>query len=236
MNANGLISFLLMVLIPVAGWADCKEAANFFKEGRRYFERDQYLLSSMQFKTSSQFACTTNDKSEALFAYALAMNKLGEKSEVLSALEDLETVAPSETKIKTNLFKRLELGMNTPLSADQQKRLKLWDERSLTPEHYKSPGLAGTMSAVLPGAGQAYVGSWQSAAYSFLINALFLSAAIELQNKGLYATSLSAGVVFSVTYVGGIISAVQSAQTYNRNQVAPLESKMYQDLFPELKP
>jgi hypothetical protein len=236
MNANGLISFLLLLFVPLVSFADCKEAADFLKEGRRYFEHEQYLLSSVQFKISSQFACPANEKSDSLFAYTLAMNKLGEKSEVLSSLGELDSSASADLKSKTNLFKRLELGMAAPLSADQERRVKAWEERVLLPEHPKSPALAGTMSAILPGAGQAYVGSWQSAAYSFLINALFLSATIELQNKGLYATSLSAGAVFSVTYIGGILSAVQSAQTYNHNQVVPMETKMYQELFPELKP
>jgi hypothetical protein len=238
MNANGLISFILIALLPLSGFADCKASDGFFKEGRRYFEREQYLLSSTQFKIASQFACSPNEKSEALFGYALSMNKLGERGEVLTSLEDIEATSSTVVKPRANLLKYLELGaQNTSqLSSDQLKRVKLWEERSFTLEHSKSPALAGVMSAVIPGAGQAYVGAWQSAAYSFLINALFLSAAIELQNKGLYATSLSAGVVFSVTYIGGIISSVQSAKTYNKNQTAPLESKMYQDLFPELNP
>jgi len=236
MIVNGLISFLLVMLISVTGWTNCNEFTSLYNEGRRYFAREQYLLSSIQFKLSSQFSCETKSKVEALFAYSLAMNKLGEKSEVLSTLEDLELLATPEPKLKINLFKRLELGISSPLSIDQQNRLKLWDERSLTPVNYKSPALAGAMSAVLPGLGQAYVGTWQSAAYSFLINALFLSATIELQKKGFYATSLTSGVVFSITYVGGIISAVQTAQIYNRNQVTPLELKLFEELFPELHP
>lgn len=236
MNARCWISFFVILFSAVSSFATCKSSPNFFLEGKNYYDQQQYLLSSIQFKMASLFACDDTQKADSLFSYALAMNRLGEKSEVLKTLNELPATTAPEASSKANLFKYLELNMNTPLSEDQKKRVALWEHRSFEIENRKSPALAGALSAIIPGAGQAYVGAWQSAAYSFLINALFLSAALELQNKDLHASALTAGVVFSVTYIGGIISAAQSAKTYNTNQTSQLDAKMYQELFPELRP
>lgn len=236
MNVRYWINFLIVFFFGVSGFSACKDSPNFSLEGKNYYEQQQYLLSSIQFKMASLFSCNDNQKTDNLFSYALAMNRLGEKSEVLKTLNTLPATSTPEVSARTNLFKHLELGMRTPLSEEQKKRVDIWEHRSFDIENRKSPVLAGALSAILPGAGQAYVGAWQSAAYSFLINALFLSAALELQNKDLHASALTAGVVFSVTYVGGIISAAQSAKTYNNNQTSPLEARMYQELFPELRP
>jgi hypothetical protein len=43
----------------------------------------------------------------------------------------------------------------------------------------KSPGLTGTLSALLPGAGQLYTGAYRDAGLAFALNAAFIWAAIE---------------------------------------------------------
>ncbi|MGZ3769734.1 MAG: hypothetical protein ACXVCP_07855 [Bdellovibrio sp.] len=239
MNVGGWIKFfLLFFLLHENLWADCNQHKIFADEGKKYFVQEQYLLASIQFKLASQFSCIEEDNNKALYSYLLSMQRLGEKQEVLDTLEGLEKKASAEIKSNVALFKTVELHLpvSNQLTSDQKRRVNIWDIRNVHFEGEKKPWVAGTLSAVLPGAGQAYVGAWSSAFYSLILNGLFLATTLEFQREGLYAASLTSGLVFSVTYFGGILSSVQSARLYNESVMKPQEEKEYQELFPELKP
>ena len=82
----------------------------------------------------------------------------------------------------------------------------------------KSPAVAGTLSAVLPGAGHLYAGRPGQAASSFLLNALFIAGAvIAFQND---SPVLGGILVFFELgwYTGGIRSAAQAAREENEKQ------------------
>ena len=98
----------------------------------------------------------------------------------------------------------------------------------------KNPLLAGTLS-IVPGLGQVYVGAYQSAAISFLINSLFFMGMKDFYNNKQYAASVAAGLVFSITYVGNILNAVNMAHLKNNQMLKPYEEKMYNDFFYDLK-
>ncbi|MGZ3781021.1 MAG: hypothetical protein ACXVCY_10265 [Pseudobdellovibrionaceae bacterium] len=239
MDAIGWIKIFIFSLLfcPIA-WAGCLQSQNFASEGKKYFESEQYLLASIQFKLASQFQCSEEEKNQALYSYLLSMNRLGEKKEVLLTLEELEKKSSAEIAPKLNLFKKVVLDVPTDakLSFEQRRRVDLWEKRDLHFAGEKMPWVAGTMSAIVPGAGQAYVGAWSSALYSFVLNSLFLATTLELQREGLYASSLASGLVFSVTYVGGILSANQAAHLFNKSRLEAQEKEKFLDLFPELIP
>ncbi len=80
----------------------------------------------------------------------------------------------------------------------------------------KSPGVAGALAAVLPGAGHLYTERPRDALVSFLLNGAFIVAAVELFRHDEYVTG---GIVtfFEVGwYAGNIYSAVSSAHKYNK--------------------
>ena len=82
----------------------------------------------------------------------------------------------------------------------------------------KSPAMAGTLSAILPGAGHLYAGRPGQAASSFLLNALFIAGAvIAFQND---SPVLGGILVFFELgwYTGGIRSAAQAAREENEKQ------------------
>jgi TolA-binding protein/TM2 domain-containing membrane protein YozV len=82
----------------------------------------------------------------------------------------------------------------------------------------KSPVVAGTLSAVLPGSGHLYAGRPGQAASSFLLNALFIAGAVlAFQND---SPVLGGILVFFELgwYQGGIRSAVQAARQENEKQ------------------
>lgn len=79
----------------------------------------------------------------------------------------------------------------------------------------KSPVVAGSLAAVLPGAGHVYTERYRDAAIAFLLNGAFIAAAVELFRKEEYVTG---GIVtfFELGwYSGNIYSAVSSAHKYN---------------------
>lgn len=79
----------------------------------------------------------------------------------------------------------------------------------------KSPLLAGTLSALLPGAGSAYVGRWSEAALSFFINALFIGATANAARKDNDDLAVVLGVGALAFYAGNIYAAVNGAYKYN---------------------
>lgn len=88
---------------------------------------------------------------------------------------------------------------------------------------YKSSRLAGTLSALLPGAGQLYCERPRQAAVAFALNAAFIYGAIEAWNNDNYAV---AGLVslFEVGWYGGnIYNAVNNAERYNRRHQERIE-------------
>jgi len=82
----------------------------------------------------------------------------------------------------------------------------------------KSPAVAGSLSAVLPGAGQLYVSRPRDAAVSFLVNAGFILAAVEAFDNEEYATGALVSLIELSWYTGNIYSAVNSCHHHNRQQ------------------
>ena len=80
----------------------------------------------------------------------------------------------------------------------------------------KSPAVAGTLAAILPGAGHLYTERPTDALVAFLLNGTFILGAIELFHHDNY---VAGGIVtfFEIGwYTGNIYSAVSSAHKYNK--------------------
>jgi TolA-binding protein len=80
----------------------------------------------------------------------------------------------------------------------------------------KSPAIAGTLAAIIPGAGHLYTERPRDALVAFLLNGAFIWAAVELFEDDEY---VAGGIVtfFELGwYTGNIYSAVSSAHKYNR--------------------
>lgn len=83
---------------------------------------------------------------------------------------------------------------------------------------HKSPALAGTLSAVLPGAGQLYVGRKKDAAAAFLLNGAFILGAVEAFRDD---KDVIGGILLFFEagwYAGNIYSAIGGAHKYNDKQ------------------
>jgi hypothetical protein len=82
----------------------------------------------------------------------------------------------------------------------------------------KSPVLAGTLSAVLPGAGQVYVGRYQDAVLAFVLNGVLIWAAYESFDNGENVTGAILSVVEAGWYFGNIYNAMNNAHKFNRRE------------------
>jgi TolA-binding protein len=91
-------------------------------------------------------------------------------------------------------------------------------EKSLGGEDlpYKNPTTAGVLAAVLPGLGHAYTNRYRDAMVAFLINGLFIWAAVESFNND---HNVLGGILVFLElgwYSGNIYSAVNSAHKHNQ--------------------
>lgn len=80
---------------------------------------------------------------------------------------------------------------------------------------YKDPAYAGVMAGIIPGMGHAYVSRYKDAAVAFLLNGLFVWAAVEAFNNN---NNVLGGILsfFELGwYTGNIYSAVNVAHKYN---------------------
>ncbi len=80
----------------------------------------------------------------------------------------------------------------------------------------KSPTVAAGLSAVLPGAGQLYIGRPTDAAVSFLLNGTFIWATVEAFH---HDNNVTGGILLffeSGWYLGNVYNAANGAHKYNR--------------------
>ena len=133
-----------------------------------------------------------------------------------------------------------ELAGFAALRIDETERaLELWAGGGATvqvqawgPLPRKRPGLAAGMSAVLPGAGQAYNGRWGEAASAFIVNGLLIGSTVTLIRREEYFAGASVGLLAVSFYGGNVFSAMWGARRHNRlaaqerlDELAPLEPR-----------
>ena len=210
----------------------CKSSQLALDSGRDLFQRRQFLLSVQEFSMAEKFDCG-EQLDQAMWGHLLAVTELGERDEMFHLSHKLYP-----QKFSLGYQQRLKLYQSYYFPKNdgttESQRVDSFQQWKESLPHQKSPALAGTLSAILPGAGQAYTGSWQSGAMAFILNALFLSATLELEDKDLHATALASGVVFSITYLGNILNAAESARIYNQNYYSPQIEEEKAKRFPEL--
>ena len=177
--------FLAQAFAKPAPRPNCDIAKKFYNNGVALIERKQFLLSLQQFSLAENSDCA-HLAQDASWGHLLALAGLNEKEEMFYlSVSKYTSDFSEENQSKLRLFQNyyFALNENTPEAA-RVARFAEW-EKSLPPS--KSPLLAGSLSALLPGAGQFYAGSWQSGTLAFVLNALFLSSTLELQKKDLHA-------------------------------------------------
>jgi hypothetical protein len=95
----------------------------------------------------------------------------------------------------------------------------------------RSPALAGTLSAVVPGAGQLYSGRPKDALIAFFVNGMFIAGAVEAFHR----QNNVAGAVLVLFemgwYTGNIYSGINSAHRHNDEARGSILKSMKKDLY-----
>ncbi len=81
---------------------------------------------------------------------------------------------------------------------------------------YKSPKFSGILSAMLPGAGHAYVGRYKDGCVAFLLNGVFIMASIEAFHEDMDVMGGMLSFLELGWYAGSIYSAMNVTHKYNR--------------------
>lgn len=243
-----ILIFLKIALIgtpcqTLAGSCDFQNRV--LQTANKLFESGQFLLSATQYPLLFESECEDLSH-KSLYNYSLSMAQLGEMSELtriysMNKSLGLKTVIEFVTSDGSNPRVNFWINMSDPESIEQINqeanfhKLRQYHQEYLNSYSHKSPWLAGLMSTVLPGLGQFYIGSYQSAAVSLLLNGLFLWSTFNFVNKDLEGAAFASGFVLSITYVGNILNAVRGANKINQVATKPLKTKIKESLFPELK-
>lgn len=243
MNAGSKIFALMFVLLTgsfTQAACNSPDMPVLFSRADKLREQGQYLLSSQQYAVIAAVACTDEDRGLATFHYAQSLYRLDEK---LAAQTSLQELYGWRISLQLNRKARLleawyEPAIRGKLSETDQKSFLQFEadkSRLQSEQQVKKPWLAGTMSALIPGLGQVYNENYSAAAFSLLLNSLFLATAIELHNKELNTSALAAGVIFSITYTGNILGSVESARQINRSYQEPLINNLRKEKIQDLE-
>ena len=229
-----LLISLIGIFLQAEVLADCLNGLDsIYSQGKDYFFRSQYLLASQQFSLFSQITCDLDKRESSRLRWAQSLFELGETTEGELILSK---ISPKSSYFQTSRIIRAwyQPSLMTTLPEVEQARFEEWNKQINQLPRIKNVWLSGAMSAIVPGLGQIYNGNYQSAAFSFVLNALFFSATMELHQKKLDATALTSGVIFSVVYLGNIAGTVYSSKEINQSAQESMKHDLKMRLFPEL--
>lgn len=224
----------LILLTSLFAQADCAlKTDKLFEQGKAYYTNGQYLLAANQLATFTLLTCSKAQSLEARVFWARALYELNEAAEAERVILPVAQNQVWESKVRIiRAWYQPELKQS--LASVEQDRFFDFQRQIGQLENIKKPWLAGTLSAVIPGAGQAYNGNFQSAVFSFVLNSIFLTATIELHREKMGAAALASGMLFSVVYLGNIMGSMDSSHSINENYKRNDRERIRDEVFPEL--
>ncbi|MFU8804402.1 MAG: membrane protein insertion efficiency factor YidD [Bradymonadaceae bacterium] len=218
--------------------------------GEIYRRNDYPGLAIRQFEQAVQHA---PDPAQATYGYLMAMQELCVSlsiyGECYLRLSDLEAGELDVTLKELVSYQKLyaEVVLRSPnLSAERGEGFEDTSLRThaldLLERHeaferlpLKRPWLAGGLSALVPGAGQAYNGRWLDAAIALGFNALFGAAtyysAVHLESLPL---SIAGGALATGFYTGNVINAVVDSRRINAERMRSFFDDLARDHWPRV--
>jgi hypothetical protein len=159
---------------------------------------------------------------------------------LLSALQKKIELISLEEATKMKILEKIAGKLRNEREAISFVAKKLTTKNPTLAQEYqmvekRSPSIAAILSAVVPGAGHAYLGMWQSSFTSFFLVAICAASAAEQFRGGQRATGFAVSLVGSVFYFGGILSAAKSAHDINDRRYQSVRRKVRRWALPELQ-
>lgn len=227
-------NFLILIASQFS-LADCAlKTDKLFEQGKAYYTHGQYLLAANQLSTFTLLTCSEAQSLEARIFWARSLYELNEATEAERVILPVSKNQVWESKVRIiRAWYQPELKQS--LAAPERERFSEFQRQVDQLENRKKPWLAGTLSAVIPGAGQVYNGNFQSAVFSFVLNSIFLSATLELHREKMGAAAVASGMLFSVVYLGNIMGSMDSSHSLNENYQRSDRERIRDEVFPELR-
>jgi hypothetical protein len=204
-------------------------------------DESNYLLGEALFQTKSVHEALnhwegvlkqspdTPFKEEIQFKIGKVLWDLGREEEALLrwekiAQEGISSIKPAAARavlwglIKQKRYDQARLRLKIFSLSPSEKEAH--ESFFLKAEHLplKSPITAGTLAAILPGAGHWYLDRHQDALIAFSINGLFAWAAVSSFQQGNNGLGVLLSFIELTWYSGNIYSAVNTAHKINRKQ------------------
>lgn len=228
------IIFFGLVTSSAAVAASClDDLPQVLDQARGFYARGQYLLAATQFSNYSLLVCSKDRQDAGRLGWAKSLYELGESVEAELVLDALSPKTANEGKIIKAWY---QADYISSLSQTDQQRFSHWQREIRELPRVKTPWVAGSLSALLPGAGQVYNGNYQSAAFSFILNALFLTATLSFMDQHMDGAAITSGMLFSVVYVGAISGSARDARLLNEMAQKEGKESLRKKYFPELEP
>ncbi len=218
----------LLILFPKSVMADYA----LYKIGMAYFHGGEYeqadrtfALFRSKYRESPYFA-------SAAYQQGLSNWRLNRLDKAEEALDTAAAGASQDEKRQAVFSKSLvELDRGNPVGSQKElagflaqnpqdakaggirKALTLLDQKGES--SLKSPLLAGTMSALLPGSGHIYAEHYGDGITAFFLNGLFIAGTVIAVKQENYAMAGVAGVIGLPFYLGNIYGAANAANKWN---------------------
>jgi len=129
-----------------------------------------------------------------------------------------------------------EINLAKKYISDKKKINSLHSEINISIHKFKSPGLAGILSAIIPGSGQIYSNRYFDGLITLLGIASTTAASYYFYQQNQKQLFYSLTFFTALFYSGNIYSAYNSADLYNRGISESLKSKIYSNYIPKYNP
>jgi len=177
------------------------------------------------YKESNKYFNGIDDKSNFYSdAYLLSLKNellIEPKLIIASNAQSLDSIQLKSFRKLTTISMLYEAEFNilredfiSPFDEDELNAVASFYDYKVDP-HYKSPALAGMLSAIIPGTGKIYVGEWGDGITALLVTSLFAFLAYD----NFQADHTTRAWIFTglgaFFYAGNIYGSIASAQIFN---------------------
>jgi len=231
----------LLILFPDSAKADTA----LFSIGMAYYQGEEYALAVKTFSNLRERYPDSSHLARAAYQQGLCLVKLNQPEKASEAFAAAAVTVPAgkdEARsasfgMAVAAFDRHDLSATrttleqfisrNPEDAGVPKAreaIELLDQNQLPP--YKSPLLAGTMSAIIPGSGQFYAGRYGDGFTSLLLNGLFIAGTVVAATNENYALAGVTGLIGLPFYIGNIYGGANAATKWNLGLKKDLRGKL----------
>jgi len=239
-----------LILFPDSGRADYAS----FSIGMAYYKGEEFRAAARSFSSMRERYPGSAHALPARYYEGFSRWKLKEYEEARRTLEALaedypesayapralvasSLVALDEDKpdiSRAGLERFVDRYPGHPGAGNVKEALALLERYQDLP--HKSPGLAGFMSAVLPGSGYMYAEHYGDGVTAFLINGLFIAGAVAGFHQENYAVGTIVAGIGLPFYVGNIYGSANAAKKWNLGVRNDCIEKIHLTLSPLFEP